>query len=142
MSYWIFQAVPERYNLVQMMSLSGDRWFVTRYHDEIKIGDIVFFWQAGGGAGLYGWGNVTSPQPYLVTNGDDKGDYKVDVSYNVRFPTNKGQVPIPKAMIKQENELKELSILRAPQGTNFRVEPGEAKALKALIQTLGFIAPP
>ncbi len=143
MNYWIFQAVPERYNLVEKMnSLQNEQWFVTRYYNEIKKGDVVFFWQAGKVAGLYGWGYVESPQPSLLPD----GDYRVQVSYHIRFSMSSqlagnGQAPIPKEMIKQGNELKELQILQAPQGTNFRVKPEEAKALKTLIKTLGFIAP-
>lgn len=144
MNYWIFQAVPERYNLVaKMNSLDNEQWFVTRYYGEIKKDDVVFFWQAGKSAGLYGWGYVESLQPYLLPD----GDYRVQVSYKKRFTlssqlTGDGQAPIPKNMIKQVNELQELQILQAPQGTNFRVKPEEAQALKTLITASGFVAPP
>ncbi len=144
MNYWIFQAVPERYNLVEKMnSLQNEQWFVTRYYDEIKAGDVVFFWQAGKVAGLYGWGYVESPQPYPMPD----GDHRVQVSYHVRFTlpsqlADNGQAPIPKEKVKQVDELKELQILQAPQGTNFRVKPAEAHALKILIKASGFVAPP
>ena len=143
MNFWIFQAVPERYDLVEKMkSLQSEQWFVTRYYDEIKAGDTVYFWLAGNAAGLYGWGQILSPAPYLVPD----GDYRVHVSYQVRFKvpperSGKGQAPIPKEMVKQDSELSQLLVLQAPQGTNFRVKPEEADALNRLIKAAGFPEP-
>jgi hypothetical protein len=143
MNFWIFQAVPERYDLVEKMkSLQSEQWFVTRYYDEIKAGDIVHFWLAGKAAGLYGWGQILSPAPYLIPD----GDYRVQVSYQVRFMmspdrSDKAQAPIPKEMVRQDSELSQLQILLAPQGTNFRVKPTEADALNRLIKSAGFTEP-
>jgi len=143
MNFWIFQAVPERYDLVEKMkSLQSEQWFVTRYYDEIKAGDIVYFWLAGKVAGLYGWGQILSTAPYLMPD----GDYRVQVSYQVRFMTasgkqDKAEAPIPKELVKQNSELSLLQIIQAPQGTNFRVKPKEAEALNKLIKSAGFTEP-
>lgn len=143
MNFWIFQAVPERYDLVEKMkSLQSEQWFVTRYYDEIKAGDIVYFWLAGKVAGLYGWGQILSTAPYLMPD----GDYRVQVSYQVRFMTESGkqdkaEAPIPKELVKQNSELSLLQIIQAPQGTNFRVKPKEAEALNKLIKSAGFTEP-
>jgi len=134
MSYWIFQAVPERYNLVEKLrERSDENWFVTRYFDDIKAGDNVYFWQAGKAAGLYGWGIVLSPQPYAT----ESGDYRAKVSYQARFDP-----PILKQDIAQDSQLQMLQILRTPQGTNFRVKEAEAIAINQLIRGAGFDSPP
>lgn len=134
MNYWIFQAVPQRYQLPQKMKTMGsDRWFVTRYRDEIKANDVVYFWLSGKSAGVYGWGYVISPEPSLALD----GDYRTEVSYNTRFAT-----PISKAPIVQQDGLKELHVIRVPQGTNFRVKPQEAVILNSLIRQAGYNAPP
>lgn len=134
MRYWIFQAVPKRYRLAEKMSqLPSERWVVTRYMGEISAGDVVYFWQAGKQAGLHGWGYVRSPEPYPVPG----GDHRVEVSYDIQF-----QPPIPKRLIQEEAGLDDLQVVRAPQGTNFRVKNSEALILNRLIQRHQFQSPP
>jgi len=43
---WIFQAVPKRYDLkTEMKQGDSETWLVTRFRDEMKKGDLVFFGQ-------------------------------------------------------------------------------------------------
>jgi len=132
MRYWIFQAVPEQYPLADAMkNLPAERWFVTRYGAHMAPGDVVYFWQAGRKAALHGWGRL---QSNVACEGDDD---RIQVSYDVQFDP-----PVPKTAIQDARGLEELQLLRAPQGTNFKVSTAEAKRLNTLIRQKGFQAPP
>lgn len=84
MNVFIFQSVPERYDLREAIHPGKvDTWYATRYRNEMHPGDLVYFWMAGNEQfrGLYGWGRISST-PYLEKNWDSHG---VDVKYEARF---------------------------------------------------------
>lgn len=128
MNYWIFQAVPERYDLREKL-VEGRKvtWYATRYRSHMSPGDIVFFWLGGPGAtrGIYGWGRLTS-SPYIKTEWES---YGVDVKYEKRL---KSHVSVRE--IRSVPDLQGLLILRAPQATNFLLSPQEARAIANLIK--------
>ena len=62
MNAFIFQSVPDRYDLRREFRVGkSDTWYATRYRNEMKAGDIVFFWMRGeeDSRGLYGWGTLS-----------------------------------------------------------------------------------
>jgi len=128
MNYWIFQAVPERYDLRERL-VAGEKvtWYATRYRSYMSAGDIVFFWLAGSDSirGIYGWGKLTS-SPYMKSEWES---YGVDVQYEKRLPSH-----IPVNTIQAIPELENLLILRAPQATNFLLSIEEARAIVDLIE--------
>jgi hypothetical protein len=129
MSSFIFQSVPERFDLRKAISPGkGDRWDATRYVTAMQPGDIVFFWMAGDPSirGLYGWGQISSP----AVNGG------VEVTYQVKFSK-----AILATELQENDALAQMLILRAPQGTNFLLTEDEAKALVEKIQTSGETPP-
>lgn len=123
MTYWIFQAVEERYPLREKLQ-EGRRetWYATRYRNDMKTGDIVFFWLGGSRdvRGIYGWGRLES-EPYIKPAWDAHG---VDVVYETRLSQY-----IPIEEIESTEELSELLVLRAPQATNFHLSNAEGKAI-------------
>lgn len=127
MNYWIFQAVPERYDLRQKPS-EGDNitWYATRYRARMEIGDVVFFWLGGSPdiRGVYGQGTLTS-KPYLKKNWDD---YGVDVDFERRLTPH-----ISISEIKAEPRLSNMQILNMAVGSNFYISKEEAIALQELI---------
>ncbi len=130
--YWIFQGMPERYDLAKkLIPQESESWPLTRYYGQVKQGDIVYFWRGGRQAGLYGWGKVSAP-PYQETVEDAKDtEWQVNVTYQKRFSK-----PIPKNDLLASNQsvkLAGLLILRAPQGTSFKVTTHEAINLNQLI---------
>jgi len=139
MNIWIFQSVPKEYDVgSKMKELDAENWRVTRYFRpvkkndrSIKRGDVVYFWEAGKSGGIYGWGYIQSDEPYLT----DDGNYRARVSYEESFEN-----PIPRTVIL-DSALEKLQILRAPQGTNFKVELEEAVEINRLIIEAGYIAP-
>jgi hypothetical protein len=60
----------------------------------------------------------------------------VPVRYVARFDP-----PIGLDDIRARSQLADLMVLRAPQGTNFKVTQAQASALIELIQGKGFMAP-
>jgi len=141
---WIFQALPERYNLAEQLRPGRtENWVVSRFAREITPGDVVYLWQAGSEAAVFGWATVNSPvfEPNL-SEGKSSSEasprsQRVEILYQARF-----EPPITRAEIRSHGQLAGLAILRTAQGTNFRVEPSEARALVELARTHGFKNPP
>ncbi len=124
---WLFQANPQRYNLAQGLRRHRlSDWQVTRYKDEIRPGDLVLLWKAGENRGLYGIGRVVSER-YQRPDGDEV----VDVEYLGWL-----REPLLAEALQQHPVLSQMHILRAPQGTNFRVTEEEWEALRPMITDL------
>jgi hypothetical protein len=127
---WIFQAVPKRYDLRTEMEEGGrETWLVTRYGDEMKRGDIVYFWLAGkpGIRGLYGWGRIASDGP-KERKGWGKG---VDVKYEKVFASH-----IPSSSLASRPELRDHLLFRVGVGTNFKVTAEEHEVIKEVVSQL------
>jgi len=134
-SVFVFQSVPERYDLRQEIKPGQpDTWYATRYRNEMAPGAIVFFWMAGDEhfRGLYGWGHLTSA-PYLKSGWDGHG---VDVVYHTKFKR-----AILAKSLREDPELSKLLILRSPQATNFLLTDSEAKRLVRLVRDRGEQSP-
>ncbi|SRR6266568_1552114 len=141
---WIFQALPERYNLAEKLrSGRTETWVVSRFGREIAPGDVVYLWQARSEAAVFGWAIVNSPvfEPHLSEGTSSsvasRRSQRVEILYQARFDP-----PITRAEIRSHGRLAGLAILRNAQGTNFRVTPSEARALYELARTHGFKTPP
>ena len=111
LNYWVFQARPDRFDLSMAIEVgSQDSWQVNQYTTEIKEHDIVYFYQSGAKAGMYGWGLTTS-EPYSIGTADvarrrkqgkqksSKSQLKTDVIYKARF-----KECLPKDVIKGRSE--------------------------------------
>ena len=60
---WIFQADPNRYNVISALSdpaLGSLCWQVNQYKNLIKQGDVALIWMSGKEAGVYAVAGVTS----------------------------------------------------------------------------------
>lgn len=123
---WVFQADPARYVLSVEVPRIGighsDSWLVTRYKDQIEIGDRILLWQSGPVSGIYALGQVLNA-PALRD-----GELRVDVQYTRLLPR-----PILKEELKSHPVLSALQIIKAPQGTNFLVTPEQWAALQPLL---------
>lgn len=131
--FWIFQGTPDRYDLLEGNRLEPGhvtRWTVSQHKKDIRGGDFVFLWRAKGNTsverGIWGWG---------VAEADAVEDDKMPVRVVARFPS------AVKASA-MERGLRGLSILKSPQGTNFKVTDEEAALLAPLIEAVGGEPPP
>jgi len=131
MNTFIFQSLPELFDLREKLNPGlVDTWYASRYRNEMKVNDIVFFWMGGDERfkGLYGYGKIVK-EPYLEAN---SSTYGVDVEYQVKF-----KKPITSSFIRNDSDLKNLLIMRAPQATNFLVDDVQSKKLLKIIREHG-----
>jgi len=138
--YWIFQSNPKYYDIVgALKEYKSMRFTISRYKDEIKPEDTVFIWASGKDAGIYAIAEVTSlpytleytPPPDLFDREDRNVDEKtffVDIDILKVLTT-----PLLKKQLITNSELRDLSIITAPQGTNFRVSKSQGDLIMDLI---------
>lgn len=135
---WLFQSVPWVWDLSKALETAhvGDTedWLVRRLGDHMQVGDPVVLWMGGSDAGIYALGEIASdiyerPVAPWRPNRDRTGDTEpcVDVRY-----TRILDRPILKDELVHDPRLQDLSVIRAPQGTNFRVTSRQWDAIKEL----------
>jgi predicted RNA-binding protein with PUA-like domain len=138
---WIFQCNPDIYNLEKaLQDLNQMSWLVNQHKDDIQAGDRVLFWQSGQEAGIRAVGTILenpAMQPELA--GDNQYHHQPNdpAAIRLRVKIAIDQVlpaPLFRTTLKSIPELKDLSILRFTQGTNFPVNPDEAEILWNLIE--------
>ena len=124
---WIFQALPQRYPLSEKLVENHiEMWLVTRYKDEMKVGDKVYFWQAGkpDKRGIYGKGEIISEPKFYSDWG-----YGIKVKYTKRLNNH-----INVHTIKKQEKLKSHVIIKMPIGTNFKLSDSETSIIESIFQ--------
>lgn len=102
-------------------------WPVQRWAAEMRPGDLVFLWQTTDKGGLRGWGEIAridSPEEPV------KGRTTTRVVVDERVWLGR---PIPRSEVVRSGALEGNLLLRAPQGTTFRISPDEARNLAELL---------
>ena len=135
MNAFIFQSAPSSYDLRWRLRAGAvEPWHATRHRNEMKLGDIVFFWMGSteSFSGLYGWGELISA-PYAESDSESHG-------VNVRVRTKFAQ-PILAHQFRMIPALSNLLLFRAPQATNILLAPDQARAIVRLIRERGEEAP-
>ena len=124
MQHWIFQAIPERYDLREHLNEGGsETWYATRYISKMQPGDIVWFWLGGvprEERGIYAWGHLAG-EAYIKKGWDSHG---VDVYIDHVLPR-----PIVVDEFVSNKVLSKMLILRMAIGTNFVLTDAEAAEL-------------
>jgi predicted RNA-binding protein with PUA-like domain len=141
---WIFQANPERYDILNALSdeeIGVDmHWLVNQYKTEISKGHIGIIWLSGKEAGIYAITEIVSDPQIMVeseaekkywTDSSDKEGEKLRVK--MKIVRNLLNRPITKEIIKNTTGLQLLSILSYYRGTNFPVRPEEWAIIKDMI---------
>ncbi len=136
MNYWLFQGKPERYDVAtKIIPDEEETWLVTRYREQMSVGDIVFFWRSGSREerGIYGWGTITG-NPHFFEN----WGWGIKVKYKVRLTT-----PLKYTPLKEQSSFSNNLIFKMPIGTNFHISQEEFNEISDLIsQTNGPDASP
>jgi lysozyme family protein len=124
-NYWIFQATLRRYDLSRQLQL-GEKisWLASRYRGKMKKDDVVYFWQSGANAALHGQGRIISDSSYETSDG-----WRIDVECNARL-----DIPLSKKKIIEDEVLRDMQIIKAPQGTNFSVNSEQVEALRKVFE--------
>ena len=137
---WIFQANPKQYDLAANLPgvSPGDTgwWNTSQRRAWMHPGDIVLLWSSGRGAGIHAVGVLTSlpferdddartdaaSQPYQLAT------WRVEFRYLAIFTSE-----IPRATLLADAALREVSIIRNAQGTNFPVAATAWSVLRAML---------
>lgn len=123
---WIFQANPDRYDLVAAARTgTSERWSMKVHRQEVAVGDRVWFLVAGAQAGIYVLGTVRS-LPYEIPEDDGFGTWKIDISYDAFVDP-----PLLRSELLAIPELENFHPLRGIIGTNFQVPSDIASILIA-----------
>lgn len=136
-SFWIFQGNPDIFDMEKYINSKEDiTWTVTRYSDEIEVGDEVFIWRSGENAGIIALANVISrPDNSIKEDADQlwKEHLKKEgLKTALRIVSRYTETPLLKKQIMPI--IPELSILKQPQGSNFKISRDDAQAIKDLLK--------
>lgn len=132
---WLFQANPSvwdlRGRLAEMDEGEEDDFSVSRYKTEYTLGDRVLLWNSGPEAGLYAVGQISGELYERPTDEEDE-----DAEPVLAIPwmlTRELENPIPRSDLIDHPVLKGLSVITAPQGSNFRVTDEQWTELRAFL---------
>jgi 5-methylcytosine-specific restriction protein B len=137
---WIFQSKPTLYDMKGALKLLKTETFrVSRYKDEIGLGDRVYLWESGKNAGIIGVAEIIEGLKVRVDAPESvrfrlaPQEYEGDGSSVVLRLLRNVDPTVSHEQIHALPTLSNLSILRQPQGINFRVTPPEAEAIEQLL---------
>lgn len=142
-SVWIFQGNPNRYDVLNSLSDKeiGNRihWLVNQYRNKIKKGHLGLIWMSGSESGVYAVTRIES-DPAVMTEFEAERKYWFDSSekteaIRVEMVVIKRMInkPLFKKDIKDIDGLRNLSILKQYQGTNFPVKNSEWRIISELL---------
>jgi hypothetical protein len=155
MQYWILQHNPRLLpiDVPNPPGVPGNRdyWHISRYEDEVDIGDVAFIWHAGTSRGIYDITKILSVPPHKREADDQiellrKNDnpYWADVHERERLrrlPTVLIERQYPRGLKRpvlveelREHGFGNLPIIRMAQRGIFRVEQGVGSRLLEYIR--------
>ena len=143
---WVFQGNPLRYEVYNSLAdenVKEAAWLVTRYRDEIHVGDIGLIWKARQRSGIYAVGDIIS-SPQMMYDLEESRKYwkyesdrnqrllRVVIRYKLRLKITN---PLLKTELEKIPELRNMDIFKRAIGTNFRVTPREWQTILNLLKT-------
>jgi predicted RNA-binding protein with PUA-like domain len=143
-SAWIFQANPKEYDVLNALADEkvGDKihWYVGQHKGKIVKGHIALIWMSGKEGGVYAVAKILS-NPEETEEYPEEKKYWINTTkettklLRVKLKVIKRLInyPIFRNELKNIPQLKNLSILKFAQGTNFPVTSEEWKILSKLI---------
>ena len=143
---WIFQASPKIFDIIGELEDSYElsHWTIRQHAEDVKYGDIAFIWKADnaeGNAGIYAVARVISdvlPLPVIWGNEywRNQADIKVEPRALIRYTKKLVHAPILKTTLLTNPVLKDLTIIKQPQGTIFEVTDSQCQELNKIISPL------
>ena len=152
MKTWIFQANPDDYDIDDYLASRPAEvvWLVTRYADEVEVGDRVYLWRNQGQqksvAGIIAEAIVTAPPIVRGEDPDGVRFWRIQgpraTAPQVRVGMRLLKVATAREVIRREwckddPILRHLANMRMPAGTNYPVTPEQARRLSALWSRTG-----
>ena len=155
MAYYIFQGNPKSFDIEGYLNhavsqkLPIIRWLVTRYANDIVVGDVIFLWRSAGDkasdSGVVGMARVAStpveteddPESLQFWLSDADLGKRTRVDLELLAANTGAKQLVRRDWMKEDPILSELGILKMPSGTNFPVTESQASRLKALVENTG-----
>jgi hypothetical protein len=143
--YWVFQGNPDHFDLDAYLR---DRhqivWTVRQHNERILVSDRVLIWRSGAKAGVIAECVVVDPPSIEIP--EDAAELWKKLPENrpsetrcrLRVVTSFVDTPVPRDLIR--TTLPELSIIKAPQGTNFAITAEEYATILTLKSTAPKVA--
>ncbi|MGB8167316.1 MAG: EVE domain-containing protein, partial [Chthoniobacteraceae bacterium] len=135
--HWIFQGNPDQFDVDRYLR---DRqeilWSVRQHKDRILAGDRVLIWKSGASGGVIAECSVIAPPSTEILEDapelwKEKPDNEVgEMRCKLRVESSFVDAPIARAAIR--TILPELSIVKAPQGTNFEITQADYEKIMDL----------
>jgi 5-methylcytosine-specific restriction enzyme B len=141
---WIFQANPKRYDLLEFLAEPStqpgmiDDWTLRQHVKEVSAGDTVLLWTAGGQAGIYATGTIVG-ESFMRPRQDWEPENAPAESPTIQYRLDRILLdhPVLRRDLVNHPVLKDLAVIRQPQGTNFGVTEQQWQALRPLIESPG-----
>lgn len=140
MRTWIFQANPKIYEIAAAVrALKEDTWLVQQHRNDIRPGDRAYLWESGTGGGIVAVCEILDEVADRREN-EAAERFILDplklggVQPRVRIRIS--SIVDPKLLrrdLQAQPALRNLSILRQPQGTNFSVTPEQERTIEELL---------
>jgi hypothetical protein len=144
--HWIFQGRPDQFDVNSY--LQGRReivWTVRQHKERILVGDRVLIWRSGAQGGVIAECTVVA-QPSREILEDAAELWKQppqsqtgELRCKLRVTDSFADAPIPRTTIR--NALPDLSIIKAPQGTNFEITQADYAEIMRLKDVGNVILP-
>lgn len=134
--YWIFQGNPDQFDVDGYIRGRQEiLWSVRQHKDRILAGDRVLLWRSGAAGGVIADCSVIDPpSTEILEDAPELWKEKPDIQTGemrcrLRVQDSFADTPIARAAIR--TILPDLSIVKAPQGTNFEItQPDYEKITK------------
>jgi len=139
--WWIFQANPEHYAIEDALKgLSVLKWTVNRYADKIKPGDRAYIWKSGPTGGILAEATILDKPREMSEAPQELSFYlkqnsivQIACRATLRIDKVFDKPAVTRSQMKAHKILKEMLIIRQPNGTNFPVTEDEQLAIAEVI---------
>lgn len=137
---WVFQSNPKMFDFRDFLRRpdvgpgTTDHWLLRQHVDDVADGDTVLLWVSGPDAGIYATGTITGEsfvRPRETWEPSDAPDESTAIAY--RLDRSLLDHPVLRADLINNQILQNLSIVKQPTGTNFKVTSEQWEMLRKII---------
>ena len=128
MAHWLFQGNPKYYRIVDaIQDFEQMPWLVTRCAKDMAIGDGVLIWMSGAKSGIYAIAEIVEAPKTLESRPDIGYWIETDkltptsLHTKIRFTSKLVDKPLLRSDLLNDPVLKDLTVIRVPNSTNFKV---------------------